>query len=184
MEWKVKTTRNSFANFKQFFINRALVVRNRDKHKKTKVKETGFHSANSAMEMEERLTDKMALAFKELAVATEETINLAIGTKTNPSSAKSLDEKLAVALLQHTKEVAKLKKSKKSYGGGGGRGGGPPKEAAVETDEKPKCKHCGRPHLDKVPEDKCFKREENASTVPDWNKRMKARQEEKAAAKK
>jgi len=49
-EWKARTTHNSFAEFKQYFIDRDLVVRDRDKHKKTKAKDAGFHSANSAQE--------------------------------------------------------------------------------------------------------------------------------------
>ena len=88
MEWKAKTTHNTFANFKQFLIDRNRVVRNQDKHKKTEATDVGFHSASSAQEIEDRLTDKMAMAFKELAVATEETINLAFGTKPKPPAIK------------------------------------------------------------------------------------------------
>jgi hypothetical protein len=156
-EWKAKTTGNAFANFKRFFIDRDLVVRDRDKHKKTNAKDVGFHSANSARELEERLTDKMASAFKELAVATEETINLVVGTKPEPSppsAAESSNEKLAAALLQLTKEVAELKQSRRSRGGGGGGGGGGGRDATKENgnkDEKAKCKHCGRPHLGRMP---------------------------------
>ena len=83
-EWKAKTTHNSFAEFKQYFIDRDLVVRDRDKHKKTKAKDAGFHSTNSAQEIEDRITDKMVMALQELAVATEETINLAVGSKPTP----------------------------------------------------------------------------------------------------
>merc|ERR1712086_1046417 len=119
-EWKARTVNNSFAEFKQYFINHDLVVRDRDKHKKTKAKDAGFHSANNAQEIEDRLTDKMGMAFKELAVATEETINLAVGSKSSPPAAKTQNDKLAAALLTLNKEVADLKKKR---GGGGGDGG-------------------------------------------------------------
>ena len=94
-EWKVRSTHNTFAKFKQFFIDRDLVVRDRNKHKKTEAKDAGFHSANSAQEIKDHLTDKMTLAFKELAVATEETINLAVGNKPKPPAAKTPNDKLA-----------------------------------------------------------------------------------------
>ena len=83
-EWKAGATHNTFAKFKPFFIDRGLVVLDRDKPKKMKAKDAGFHSANNAQEIEDRLTDKMVMAFKELAEATEETINLAVGNKPNP----------------------------------------------------------------------------------------------------
>lgn len=181
-EWKARTTHNSFAEFKQYFIDRDLVVRDRDKHKKTKAKDAGFHSANSAQEIEDRITDKMAMALQELAVATEETINLAVGSKPTPPAAETQNDKLAAALLALTKEVADLKK-KRGGGGGGGDGNG---AAAGEAggDAKKKCRYCDRPHLDKVPEELCYEREENASEVPEWYKRAKAKREARAAAKK
>ena len=112
-EWKAKTTHNTFATFKQFLINRNLVVRDRDRHKKTKAKDTGFHSANSAREIEDYLTNTMAMAIKELVVATEETTNLAVGTTPKPPVVKTSNENLAASLITLIKAVAELKKSKK-----------------------------------------------------------------------
>ena len=183
-EWKAKTTHNSFAEFKQYFIARDLVVRDRDKHKKTKAKDAGFHSANSAQEIEDRITDKMAMALQELAVATEETINLAVGSKPTPPAAETQNDKLAAALLALTKEVADLKKKKGGGGGGGGGGGNGAAAGEAGGDAKKKCRYCDRPHLDKVPEELCYEREENASEVPEWYKRAKAKREARAAAKK
>jgi hypothetical protein len=186
-EWKAKTTRNSFADFKRFFVDRDLVVRDRDKHKKTKAKDAGFHSANNTRELEDRLTEKMASAFKELAVATEETINLVIETKpapSPPSAGESSNDKLAAALLQLTKEVAELKQSRRARGGSGGGGGGGGGDATNKKEEKAKCKHCGRPHLDRMPEDDCYELEKNAASVPEWYKKQKARAEERAAGRK
>ena len=80
----METVHNTFANFNQFFIDHGLVVRNWDKHKKTMAKDAGFHSASSTQEIEDCLTNKMAMTFKELAVVTEETINLVVGTKHTP----------------------------------------------------------------------------------------------------
>ena len=186
-EWKAKTVANSFTDFKRFFIDRDLVVRDRDKHRKTKAKDAGFHSANNIRELEDRLNETMASAFKELAVATEETINLAVGTKpapSPPSAAESSSEKLAEALRQLTKEVADLKQSRRARGGGGGGGGGGGDNATNKKNEKAKCKHCGRPHLERIPEDNCYELEKNAGNVPEWYKKQKARAEEKAARRK
>ena len=179
-KWKVRTTHNTFAEVKQLFINHDLVVRDRDKHTRMKAKDAGFHSANNAQEIKDRLTNKMAMAFKELAVATEETINLAVGNKPKPPATKTSNDKLDAALITLTKEVADLKK-KRSDGGGGGDGTTTDKAGG---NTKKKCKYCGRPHLDKVPEELCCKREENASKVPKWYKRVKAKCETKAVAKK
>ena len=66
-------------------------MHDRVKHKKTKANDTGFHSANSNQEIEDGLTDKMVMAFKELAVATKETINLAVGNKPKPPTAETDD---------------------------------------------------------------------------------------------
>ena len=65
----------------------------------------------------------MAMAFKELAVATEDTINLAVGPKSSPPAAKTQNDKLTAALHRLIKEVVDLKK-KRGGGGGGGGGGG------------------------------------------------------------
>ena len=62
----------------------------------------------------------MELARKKIAVATKETINLVVRTKSKPSAAKPPNNKLAPALLQLTKEMTGLKKSKKSLNGDGG----------------------------------------------------------------
>ena len=186
-EWKAKTVANSFTQFKRFFIDRDLVVRDRDKHKKTKAKDAGFHSANNIKELEDRLTNTMASAFKDLAIATEETINLAVGTKPTPSppsAGEASSEKLAAALLQLTKEVANLKQSRRTRGGGGGDGGGGGGNATNKTDEKAKCKHCGSPHLERMPEDDCWALEKNAANAPEWYKKKKAKAEERAAGKK
>merc|ERR1712194_146926 len=125
------------------------------------------------------------MALQELAVATEETINLAVGSKP-PPAAETQNDKLAAALLALTKEVADLKKKGGGGGDGGGSGGGGNGAAAGEAggDAKKKCKYCDRPHLDKVPEELCYEREENASEVPEWYKRAKAKREARAAAKK
>lgn len=53
VEWKAKTNANTFTNFKAFFVDRNTIVRNCDTHKKTKVKDTGFHRANITREIEE-----------------------------------------------------------------------------------------------------------------------------------
>merc|ERR1712194_689460 len=119
------------------------------------------------------------MALQELAVATEETINLAVGSKP-PPAAETQNDKLAAALLALTKEIADLKK--KRGGGGGGGNGATAGEAG--GDAKKKCRYCDRPHLDKVPEELCYEREENASEVPEWYKRAKAKREARAAAKK
>ena len=157
------------------------MVRDRDKHKKTKVKDAGFHRANSVQEIEDRITDKMAMALKELAVATEETINLAVGSKPSPPAAETQNDKLAAALLTLTKEVVDLKKKKD---GGGGGGGNEATAGKAGGDAKKKCRYCNCPHLDKVSEELCYEREENASEVPEWYKRAKAKREARAVAKK
>ena len=65
-------------------------------------------------------------------------------------------------------------------GGGGNR----TTAGGAGGNAKKKCKYCGRPHLDKVPEELCYEREENTFEVPDWYKQVTARLEAKAAAKK
>ena len=125
------------------------------------------------------------MALKELAVATEETINLAVGSKPSPPpAAETQNDKLATALLTLTKEVADLKKKRGDGGGGGGGGGNGAAAGEAGGDAKKKCRYCDRPHLDKVPEELCYEREENASEVPEWYKRAKAKREARAAAKK
>ena len=59
MEWKAKNTANTFTNCKIFFTACNTVIRNRDKHKRTKVTDPEFHSTNSTSEMEDRLCKKM-----------------------------------------------------------------------------------------------------------------------------
>ena len=89
-------------------FDRDLVVRDRDKHKKTKAKDAGFHSTNDAQEIEDRLTNKMAMASKELAVATEETTNRKIrwprpfsrSPRKWPTSRKRGDAAVAVAAME------------------------------------------------------------------------------------
>ena len=53
----------------------------------TKAKDAGFHSANSAREIEDRLCANIELALEELAVATKETTNLAVGITPKPIAA-------------------------------------------------------------------------------------------------
>ena len=141
------------------------MVRDRDNHKKTRAKDTGVHHANSAQETEDHLANKMVMAFKELAVATEETINLAVGYMLNPPAAETSNNKLVTALITLTMEVSDLKKSRKNKGGGNGngttanaaRGGGEEEVQALWL-----------PHLNKVPEELCCELEEDASEVPKW----------------
>ena len=76
-------------------------------------------------------------------------------------------------ILELTKEIVTLKKNSNQTpsvtggGGGGDAGGGDIK--------KKKCKHCGRAHLEKTPKVMCFERPKNASQVPEWYKRAKAK---------
>jgi hypothetical protein len=135
------------------------VICDRDKHTWTKVKNTVFHSANSAKEMEDYIYQKMGDAFAELAITTEDTINLAVGPETKPPGADSSNATLAVVILELTKEVSNLMKKVRNRGGGDGPGGGSGTagDAGGETKKK-KCKYCGRPHLEKTPEELCFDR--------------------------
>ena len=87
MEWKAKTTTNTFANFQAFFNAHNTVVHNLDKHTRTKAKDVCFHSTNSTRVMEERLCEKMEPALKKLDVATKDTVNLALGIKPKPPTA-------------------------------------------------------------------------------------------------
>ena len=86
-------------------------------------------------------------------------------------------------ILELTKEIVALKKKSNqtpSATSGGGGGGG---DVGVGNIKKKKCKHCGRAHLKKTPEVLRFKRLENASEVPEWYKRAKAKREEREAKK-
>jgi hypothetical protein len=123
----------------------------------------------------------MGEAFAELAVMTNDTINLAVGSKFKPPNAESSNTTFAVSLLELTKEVANLGKKGRHRGrdsdGGDGRGG--TTGDAGGGAKKKKCRYCGRAHLKKTPEDLCFERPENAPKVPVWCKRAKAKCEEK-----
>ena len=82
-------------------------------------------------------------------------------------------------ILKLTKEIAALKKKSNqkfsATSGGSDAGGGDIK--------KKKCKHYGRAHLKKNSEVLCFERPENASKVPEWYKRVKAKRKERKAKK-
>ena len=90
------------------------------------------------------------------------------------------------ALKELTKEVAVLKKKSsqtfRNDTANGGRGNGG-EDTFGGDGAKKKCKYCGVAHLAKTPEVKCFERPENASEVPEWYKRAKAKHAEKEAKK-
>ena len=65
-KWKAKTITKTFTNFKEFSIARKTMVRNRDTHKRMKVKDAGFHSANSAREMEDGIYANMESGLRSL----------------------------------------------------------------------------------------------------------------------
>ena len=77
-EWKAGTAGTTLADFKAYFIDRNNVVRDRDRHKRTKAKDSGFHSANSAQEIEERISDKLETTLAAFAITTKETISQAL----------------------------------------------------------------------------------------------------------
>ena len=114
------------------------------------------------------------------AQATEDTSNQVLGV---PADAKQTEAKKTTLLkttLELTKEIAALKKNinqtpSATSGGGGDADGG--------NTEKKKCKHCCRAHLEKTPKVLCFERLENASKVPEWYKRAKAKRKDCKAKK-
>ena len=125
VEWKAKTVNNALADFKVFFINHDNIVRGRDNHKRTKARDSGFHSANSAKEIKERLAEKLETALAAFAQATYDTINQVMAKPTDGEKSSVLE-----AIKELTKEVTALKKKsiQKPHGdkgsGSGGDGGG------------------------------------------------------------
>ena len=181
-EWKAKTTNNALADFKVFFINRDNIVCDRNKHKRTKAKDSGFHSANSAKKIEDNLAENLKTTMAALALATKETINKALGKIAGNGEKSSVLE----AVKELAKEVTAFKKKntqkpRSNKGGGGGRSGGGGGDTSGGGGNKKKCKYCDKPHLEKTPEELCFERPENASEVPEWYKRTKARCAERDA---
>ena len=176
-EWKAGTAGTTLAEFKAYFTDRDNVVRDRDRHKRTKAKDSGFHSANSAQEIEERITTHLENTLAAFAIATEETINQALDKPAGTTDKSAVLE----ALKELTKEVTALKKKSSQTTTNGVRGNGG-KDTSGGDGAKKKCKYCDRPHLEKTPEVKCFERPENASEVPEWYKRAKAKREAKEAA--
>ena len=109
-EWKAKTVANNLAHFKTFFVDHDNIIRDRDKYKRTKAKDTGFHSANSAKEVKDRLEEKFATTMLAFAQATKDTINQVLGA---PADAKQIEaEKITMleTILELAKEIAALKK--------------------------------------------------------------------------
>ena len=78
-EWNTKTVANNLAHFKTFFVARDNIIRDCDKHKRTKAKDTGFHSANNAKEVKDRLEEKCATTMMVFAQTTKYTINQVLG---------------------------------------------------------------------------------------------------------
>ena len=177
-EWKAGTAGTTLAEFKAYFTDRDNVVRDRDRHKRTKAKDSGFHSANSAQEIEERIANHLENTLAAFAIATEETINQALDKPAGTTDKSAVLE----ALKELTKEVTALKKKSSQTTTNGVRGNGG-KDTSGGDGAKKKCKYCDRPHLEKTPEVKCFERPENASEVPEWYKRAKAKRAEKEAKK-
>ena len=176
-KWKTGTAGTTLAEFKAYFTDRDNVVRDRDRHKRTKAKDSGFHSANSAQEIEERIANHLENTLAAFAIATEETINQALDKPAGTTDKSAVLE----ALKELTKEVTALKKKSSQTTTNGVRGNGG-KDTSGGDGAKKKCKYCDRPHLEKTPEVKCFERPENASEVPEWYKRAKAKREAKEAA--
>ena len=176
-EWKAGTAGTTLAEFKAYFTDRDNIVRDRDRHKRTKAKDSGFHSASSAQEIEERIANHLENTLAAFAIATEDTINQALD---KPAGTTDKSDVLK-ALEELTKEVTALKKKSSQTTTNGVRGNGG-RDTSGTDGAKKKCKYCDRPHLEKTPEVKCFERPENASEVPEWYKRAKAKREAKAAA--
>ena len=143
--------------------------------------DTGFYSANSAKEVEDRLDEKFSTTMLTFAQATEYTINQVFGAPADAKQTEAEKTTMLKTTLELTKEIAALKKkSNQTPSATGGGGGG---DAGDGDIKKKKYKHCGRAHLDKTPEVLCFERPENASEVPEWYKRAKAKRKERKAKK-
>ena len=155
-EWKAKTVANDLAHFKTFFVALDNIIRDHDTHKRTKANDTGFHSTNSAKEVEDRLEEKFATTILAFAQATKDTINQVLGASANVKQTEAEKITMLKTILELTKEIAALKKKSNQMpiatdsGGSGDASGGDIK--------KKKCKHCGRAHLEKTPEVLCFER--------------------------
>ena len=94
-EWRKKTTANGHVEFITLFQDRDRVVRRLAKLKPAKAKDVGYHSAAQVSEdLEARLEQKMEADIAALAIAVEDSINLAMGeaTKTPTPPRGSSDE--------------------------------------------------------------------------------------------
>ena len=142
-EWREKTTANGHAEFITFFQDRDRVVRRLAKLKPAKAKDVGYHSAAQVSEdLEARLEQKMEADIAALAIAVEDSINLAMGEATKtptppaaaptksaaPPAADGGTAAVLAALATITERLEKLEKQggrrRDPRNGGGGGGGG------------------------------------------------------------
>jgi hypothetical protein len=191
-EWREKTTANGHVQFITFFQDRDRVVRRLAKLKPAKAKDVGFHSAAQVSEdMEARLEQKMEADIAALAIAVEDSINLAMGeatkTPTPPAAAPTRSTAtpaadggtaaVLAALAAITERLEKLEKQggrrRDRRNGGGGAGGGTggggtggtggDGSSAAAGERKP-CRHCGKIH--RIPEAQCWTLDANAHRRP------------------
>ena len=142
----------TWTELKKFF---AKEYSKKERHEGINAREAGYGSASNVAEKSNQAAEDKQLLV--LAAMTD--------------VVQQMNENFQEALMAQAKETAKLMKQMCANVSGGSQDKSGSTNDETKDKNKPKCKHCGRAHLNKIAENECWKLPENIGKAPEWFKK-------------